>query len=821
MGENIKNIIDLLESDDDDDEVLWMDRKPIFDVTNKRPSPTDVKKVAGINYGRPEIKRTLFEKKLGSFVSNIVGSHLYPDMQPGNTLSLSPDTSNSYDRNAIQLQLGVSKRGHLPREHASIVSPLLQEGSISMHAKVFDVKNRKKVQIEVQIHAKSYHVLTPEETQTRIDAIDGQLSKLNWIHGEASLASVLKELDQSTQKAMVKLVTEVRNGTAEHQSPVDSFINMPDKELIPASIDISNMDSEQTIEVLDRMFDEIQAEQLANLPSIPMPKHLAKMELYDYQKDGIKWLVNQERKDTVPFFEKVGKSTWKCVITEARLNVPPSPIRGSILADDMGLGKTIQTLGLILCNPPPGQKGYPYKKTSSLSAKSVPPRTTLIVAPVSVMAQWMIQIKKYVNRPSKEVLVTTRYYGTNRDMCVNLVLFNQCDVMITSYNTLASDFRTVQEEIQSQELSNKKRHQKPKRTIFDVQFHRIVLDEAHIIRNASSGFFKAVQMLQSRNKLCLTGTPFVNKPADIHSLLAFLNVPPLSQKAVFDRAVTVRIKNRDERGLSTLRTTMANLALRRSKEQVHSTIKLPNKKIFIEKLTFSEGIHKQVHDMLYDSARAIFLGMLRRGIEGEKEIMRNFMQFLVLILRVRQACNSAGLVPPEYVDNARSVVEYVAENGSKDLDSEDALDLLEKLTGVLEKDTEELEECTICMEELDSESTVILRTCKHIFCQPCLQKIRPQLCPVCRCDYNEDDMVTKRVAQAVAKEDSTKAEKDAKAACKLNRPPKIAALFEKIEEMQDDEKGVIFSQWTSMLDGKCFCHILYSKMPHACFTECV
>ena len=75
----------------------------------------------------------------------------------------------------------------------------------------------------------------------------------------------------------------------------------------------------------------------------------------------------------------------------------------------MGLGKTLQTIGLILSNPPEGHN-YPYRRRG-LGSRKVP-RTTLIVCPLSVMANWMIQIKKFVNAGGrKRILDLTQYHG--------------------------------------------------------------------------------------------------------------------------------------------------------------------------------------------------------------------------------------------------------------------------------------------------------------------------------------------------------------------------------------------------------------------------
>lgn len=286
------------------------------------------------------------------------------------------------------------------------------------------------------------------------------------------------------------------------------------------------------------------------------------------------------------------------------------------------------------------------------------PRTTLIVAPVSVMSNWIIQIKKHVNQSDKKkILSVVKYHGPNRRDKTSLVSFNQVDVMITSYGTLASEIKAynADKETDPSLTATTRRKKTPKApSIFDLYFHRVVLDEAHIIRNAKTGFFKACQKIRADHRLCLTGTPFVNKPNDIQSLLHFLQVQPLCSKKAFDTAVTERIQRRDPAGLGTLRTTMASIALRRTKANVLSTIKLVTKTVEERIVKFPVGSqHKAIHDVLYTTTRAAFIGFLNG--EDDDRIKQNYMAFIELVLRVRQSCCHAGLVPAERVEKAKEV----------------------------------------------------------------------------------------------------------------------------------------------------------------------
>lgn len=61
-----------------------------------------------------------------------------------------------------------------------------------------------------------------------------------------------------------------------------------------------------------------------------------------------------------------------------------------------------------------------------------------------------------------------------------------------------------------------------------IQFHRVILDEAHNIKDRSCSTAKAVFSLKTKYKLCLTGTPLQNRIGEFFSLLRFLEVDPFS-----------------------------------------------------------------------------------------------------------------------------------------------------------------------------------------------------------------------------------------------------------------------------------------------------
>lgn len=223
-----------------------------------------------------------------------------------------------------------------------------------------------------------------------------------------------------------------------------------------------------------------------------------------------------------------------------------------------GLGKTVQTIALLLANRGRGP--------------------TLIVCPVSVISNWQEQIETHVAPDTLQVGV---YHGPQR----HELDLKALDVVIASYGTTKSDFGSS---------PNAKKTKKRKRTttIFEQYFFRVVLDEAHTIRNTNSQTFRACMALKAQHRWGLTGTPLPNKPQDVQALLQFVRLEPWADTSVFRRAIAQPLRGGDEQGLQLLRKTLQHIALRRSK----STIVLPEKQV---QLVTIEAAPEDDHQRVY------------------------------------------------------------------------------------------------------------------------------------------------------------------------------------------------------------------------------
>lgn len=101
---------------------------------------------------------------------------------------------------------------------------------------------------------------------------------------------------------------------------------------------------------------------------------------------------------------------------------------------------------------------------------------------------------------------------------------------------------------------------------FDAKFHRIVLDESHTVHSATTGFFRLASAVKALMKICLFGTPFVNCPDNIHSLLKLLGLEQLSNAKTFCDEITVPIQQGNPIGLACLCTLMAHVVLCHTKK---------------------------------------------------------------------------------------------------------------------------------------------------------------------------------------------------------------------------------------------------------------
>ena len=112
--------------------------------------------------------------------------------------------------------------------------------------------------------------------------------------------------------------------------------------------------------------------------------------------------------------------------------------------------------------------------------------------------------------------------------------------------------------------------------LFRMNWKRVVLDEAHLIKNPHTGVAKASFALTADARWCITGTPLQNSIDDIYSLVKFIKHEPWSDYAIWKRISPVHEKMDEghfiaqEDSLKRLKMILSPLILRRTKDSLSS-----------------------------------------------------------------------------------------------------------------------------------------------------------------------------------------------------------------------------------------------------------
>jgi hypothetical protein len=160
-----------------------------------------------------------------------------------------------------------------------------------------------------------------------------------------------------------------------------------------------------------------------------------------------------------------------------------------------------------------------------------------------------------------------------------------------------------------------------------ISWFRIVLDEAHEIRNSATLAFKAIESFDAERRWCLTGTPIHNRLDDLFSLARFLRFSPFDKAPVARKLITYPLQNGDKKGLDNLRSMMTLFSLRRVKNMSEMP-RLHDREISVT-LSEPERYH---YDLVKKNALSELAELARSNTAKTQHIK------LRLELRLRQIC---------------------------------------------------------------------------------------------------------------------------------------------------------------------------------------
>lgn len=586
------------------------------------------------------------------------------------------------------------------------------------------------------------------------------------------------------------------------------------------------------------VFDTL--ERSENLPEMEADSRVT-TELLKHQRQGLYFMTNKEKSRVFGSDEKGNSSLWRLnigasgqksyynVITGQSEKSDPPQVLGGILADMMGLGKTLSILSLIVSTLELAQEWTKLDPSESMDQRDIHERqgkgktalpkcqqaqlkknckTTLLVSPLSTIANWEEQIKQHIKPGTLKYYI---YHGTNRIKDIQKLA--EFDLVITTYGSIASEF------------NYRSKGRTGTYPLEEMNWFRVVLDEAHMIREQATQQSKAICRLAANRRWAVTGTPVQNRLDDLGALLVFLRVKPFDERNGFNQYIMAPFKMCDPEILPKLRLLVDSITLRRLKDKID----LPARRDHLVKLDFDPE-ERLLYDIFSKNASdrvKIITGQREKSLGG-----KSYVHILQSILRLRLICaHGRDLLGEEDL----KVMEGLSKDSAIDLDSEDDEDsalssqqAYDMLNLMQETNTDVCISCTRKIapsDDADGEKDEIIgymTPCFHLLCTNCIGNFKRQLetisdhsqvnCPICH-QYIRASYFPLRQSGLEDEQDS-KAE--AKTKGKVIRPDRYSGPHTKTKALVADLlaskqesalkpneppiKSVIFSGWTSHLD---------------------
>ncbi|KAL4891397.1 SNF2 family N-terminal domain-containing protein [Aspergillus ambiguus] len=489
-------------------------------------------------------------------------------------------------------------------------------------------------------------------------------------------------------------------------------------------------------------------DELRNSPPItPVPAEQPtgiSRTLKSFQLEGLNWMMRQEQ----------------------------TQYKGGLLGDEMGMGKTIQAVSLLMSDYPAG-------------------KPSLVVVPPVALMQWQSEIADYTNGQLK-VLV---YHNSNSKVKgLKKKDLQAYDVIMISYSGLES--------IHRKEWKGWNRSDgivKEDSVIHAIDYHRLILDEAHSIKQRTTSVARACFALKATYKWCLSGTPVQNRIGEFFSLLRFLEVRPFacyfckqckcqqlhwsqdaekrctsckhsgfSHVSVFNQEILNPITERDnldgrKDALAKLRLITDRIMLRRVKRDHTASMELPPKRVILHNEFFGDIERDFSRSIMTNSSRK-FDTYVSRGV-----MLNNYANIFGLIMQMRQVSNHPDLILKKHGEIGQNILV-----------------------------------CNICDEPAEE---AIRSRCHHEFCRQCAKDYIRSFdedsvvdCPRCHIplsiDFEQPDIEQEEehvkknsIINRIRMEDWTSSTKIEMLVYELYR----------LRSKKQTHKSIVFSQFTSML----------------------
>lgn len=784
----------------------------------------------------------------------------------------SADAPSSHEGGTIRFDICGQEVGKFPANTARVLVPLLARRIISLQAVVGAVPPSQLelgTSVPIVLHVSlrgsalqlrdSHHGLR-SGMATRVDStFAGGPAKARGYKALAKEEADHETLRTATEQFLSLMGLPLRNSgtTAEPDSEETgtggTSVNLATKEDEEGNGDVSDAPEEMSHEASVQLGGRAMLER-PNLPRVVLPESIFLAKLRPYQAQAVFWMWQRENPNSklpAGWVEgpecQEGSAADIELVKDAPTEVPagaiaerrqlhpmwdeyqlqaPAPLlpgrsgasseylyhhrssgalsldfpdavgaqcRGGVLADDMGLGKTVMCLAVASLDAAEVPNVSSTATCELTDAERSNIGGLLVVAPVSLILQWGSEIEKHF--PSHRRPTVHAYHGAGRRCSVEQL--RTFGAVLTTYGTLSSE----------QEAG----------PLFQINWRRIILDEAHGIKNRCSRVAQAAYRLRALSRWCVTGTPLQNSIDELFSLAKFLRIDPWSNWAAWRKAVSApldrgRQGNEEsmQQALDSARRIVQPLLLRRTKSTRSPLtgellLTLPQKHVHLIELQLSPP-ERDFYNALFAKAKAKFDTFVAKG-----ETLAMFTHVFALLLRLRQALCHPFLVfarnEPADTDlqgvEQRCLREMVGTKVESGGLSESFV------TGLLDDLRKgNLPDCPICC---DPPEDPAMTPCGHVFCRECALKASTKWageCPICRRAGALDKKALKVLPGAsrfpsrlLTKLSTTGSGPAEQSQSNAAYSTKMRELMWRVQaDVSSGHRVVVFSQWTSFLD---------------------
>ncbi|KAG5474761.1 hypothetical protein LSCM4_03937 [Leishmania orientalis] len=482
-------------------------------------------------------------------------------------------------------------------------------------------------------------------------------------------------------------------------------------------------------------------------------------------------------------------------------------VRGGVFADYMGLGKTRALIALCETTRAP--------RIDRVTGSLVESTATLIVCPTSLLTQWVSEIHRCVERPASAPLRILVYYGSRKRRLSLFQVAQSYDYVLTTYQTLShkqppasrfgpayagsraarsggapsamtADFSHVDDldagasaHASAEKYDVDRRLQTEVDKLFMIRWGRIILDEAHYVRNMRTQQSRACLKLSGVCRWVVTATPVQNSLNDLYPLLRFLDVPHFSSLGWWNSEI-VRYYNLDPlhpRPVTALSILFGSILLRRTPNSIvdgKPILELPPKRMIThtvglsrEEMRFYQSIHAKATQKLN--------ALRDRDVYATRTPLATFTTAFEMLVRCRQTClhpyivvaalrrchrlpgaeaDRGAAAAVDGVDRASTTTNHVSSEAARRQREDDqrtaraidefiqgvvlrrlrtvkAGEFVQSLVEEIRHQQLESRECIIC---LDTVNRPAILPCAHVFCVECITHAlqATRRCPLCK-----------------------------------------------------------------------------------------